>query len=342
VSTDAGEPAFFHIAAGRAERLDRPPDALPADGFLWMTATAGTGRAWTDHVRTLCDVPVFDNHLSDTENEAHPPYFESTSRYEMLVLRALHDGDVAGAISRVRTQAVVCLVFDRCLVTIAPAGTGLLEPILARLLTGASSRLPADADELLLRIADAVVNGYLALRQPLSDQSEQWQAQLLGPGRAPLDWTELLATRLWLQRTGIVCEGQSDAIAGWLDERMAATPVGLDERLQVRANDVLEHLQRVIVLIRRIEAAIESAVQLHFSATAHRTNEIMRVLTVLTAIFLPLTLITGIFGMNFEKMPGIGQSAGFWWTIAGMVAVAVALLVLFRRRRYLERARGPR
>jgi Mg2+ and Co2+ transporter CorA len=77
-------------------------------------------------------------------------------------------------------------------------------------------------------------------------------------------------------------------------------------------------------------------VQLHFSATAHRTNQIMRTLTVLTAIFMPLTLITGIFGMNFEVMPGIHSPSGFWWTMGTMAFIALGLVTFFRARRYLE------
>ena len=55
--------------------------------------------------------------------------------------------------------------------------------------------------------------------------------------------------------------------------------------------------------------------QIHFSAQSHRTNDIMRTLTALTAIFLPLNLIAGIFGMNFEFLPLIHVQAGFWWAL---------------------------
>jgi hypothetical protein len=77
-------------------------------------------------------------------------------------------------------------------------------------------------------------------------------------------------------------------------------------------------------------------VQLHFSATAHRTNEVMRTLTAITAVFLPLTLITGIFGMNFEFIPGLHSEAGFWWTMAGMAAIGIGLLALFRARAFIH------
>ena len=97
----------------------------------------------------------------------------------------------------------------------------------------------------------------------------------------------------------------------------------------------MEHVKRVLGHTQRLESAIESAVQLHFSSMAHRSTEIMRVLTVLTAIFMPLTLITGIFGMNFEFIPGLHTRNGFWWAIGFMLFVAASMWLWFRSRRWV-------
>ena len=69
-----------------------------------------------------------------------------------------------------------------------------------------------------------------------------------------------------------------------------------------------------------------------------RTNDIMRTLTVLTAIFLPLNLITGFFGMNFDGLPLIHKQAGVWWALGAMVVVALALVAVFWRKRYMARS----
>ncbi len=103
----------------------------------------------------------------------------------------------------------------------------------------------------------------------------------------------------------------------------------------MRFADLVDHIERVLGHARRIDAQIESAVQLHFSAVSHRTSEIIRTLTLITAIFMPLTLITGIFGMNFEVIPGLHSAYGFWLILAGMAIVVIAMWIYFRVRRWV-------
>jgi magnesium transporter len=86
-----------------------------------------------------------------------------------------------------------------------------------------------------------------------------------------------------------------------------------------------------------MEQGAETAVQIHFSVLGHRTNEIMRVLTALTAIFLPLNFITGFFGMNFEFLPFIHSPHAMWLTFGLMGAISLAVVLIFWRMRYLAR-----
>jgi magnesium transporter len=78
-------------------------------------------------------------------------------------------------------------------------------------------------------------------------------------------------------------------------------------------------------------------VKIHFSVQGSRTNDIMRTLTALTAILLPLNLITGFFDMNFEFLPLIHNPKAFWWTFGVMVVIAVVTVTFFWRKRYLAR-----
>ena len=130
------------------------------------------------------------------------------------------------------------------------------------------------------------------------------------------------------------------------------TEVRIDPQELARCTDLVGHIQRVLRHAQRLEESVETAVQLHFASNAHRTNDVMRTLTTITAIFMPLTLVTGIFGMNFEFIPGTHARFGFLLTVGCMALIALALVVWFRARRYLSspyearrwqrRRQGPR
>ena len=109
------------------------------------------------------------------------------------------------------------------------------------------------------------------------------------------------------------------------------------DQLIARAVDVTEHIDRVLHHARRLEQSAETVVQIHFAAQSHRTNDIMRTLTAVTAIFLPLNLFTCFFGMNFQHLPLIHSAAGMWSALLSLIALAVGIVVVFWRRRYLSR-----
>ena len=161
-----------------------------------------------------------------------------------------------------------------------------------------------------------------------------------------MNWSSLLEARLALHKLDEICEDQRTAIQDWIDalETWALPDSSAGQRdldlLKVRSRDVLEHIERVVHHVRRLEQSTETAVQMHFSVQSNRTNDIMRTLTALTAVFLPLNLIAGIFGMNFEFLPLIHKQDGFWWALGSMTAIATALVALFWRKRYLARTGG--
>ena len=194
----------------------------------------------------------------------------------------------------------------------------------------------------MLRMLNVMVDRYLELREPLSDRLDRWQRDLLDPRRPFWNWSALLEARMELRKLENLCEGQYDALTEMRDEYLEQTPeASVSDAYLVRLNDVMEHIQRVLHHARRLESSVESAVQLHFSANTHQTNEIVRKLTAIAAIFAPLTLISGIFGMNFRHMPLLDDLDGFWITAGAMAAVAAVMLLYFWTRRILERPRAP-
>jgi magnesium transporter len=268
-------------------------------------------------------------------------------------------------LKHIDTSPVGFAVFDKVLLTVHPTDCTVRDAYAARLLTfgksesravdsratdsptaeshAAGARLPTSPADLMLRIINQMVDGFLELRRTLTHQLDHWQNELINPRSRFTNWQSLLDTRLSLHNLDEVCEDQRAALQDWIEALKtwpdATTPAEQRERdlLHVRSRDVLEHIERVVHHVQRLEQSAETAVQIHFSVQGSRTNDIMRTLTVLTAIFLPLNLITGFFGMNFEFLPLIHNPRAFWWTFGVMVAIAITTVLVFWRKRYLAR-----
>jgi len=333
---------------------------LPAEGFVWIDAAhSEPGEAWRDLAENLTGVRIFDAHMTDASNDGHPSYFDNTSDYEVIIFRGLgahadprddeksvrlganrtyeYGGPINTQPFRIKTAPVVFFLFQRLVITVRPDEAPSIGQVRSRLLSNAV-RVPASPEDLVHRVLNAMVDRYLELRLPMAERVDRWQRNLLDPRRPFNDWHALLDQRIEIRKLEHLCEEQRDAIQEWRDHRYE----NLSDAMNVRISDLLEHIARVLNHAQRLEQTAESAVQLHFSATAHRTNEIMRTLTILTAIFMPLTLITGIFGMNFKEMPWLDWHLGFWTTIGLMALLALFLMLFFRAKRYIERSDRPR
>jgi magnesium transporter len=300
---------------------------LPAAGFVWLDLAYDEIDRLAPEVRRLIGVEIFEDHLLDVRNLGHPSYFDNTDDYEMVIFRGLAPAQPGKG---VESRPMTIFRFDRLLATVRPPDSRSAAQVKSRFI-GEPRRQPRNPDELMHRLLSAMVDHYLDLRKPLTERLERWQSQLLNPRHPFNDWQTLLKARVELRTLEDLCEGQHDAVQEWRDYRLQ----DMNTELQVRFSDLIEHIHRVLDHVRRTESTIESAVQLHFSAVAYRTSEIMRTLTIITAIFMPLTLITGIFGMNFEMIPGLHNSWGFFASIGLMLIVAAVMLIVFRRRRWL-------
>ncbi|MES2413151.1 MAG: magnesium transporter CorA family protein [Pseudomonadota bacterium] len=278
------------------------------------------------------------------------------------------------AFNRISSKAVGFAVFDRLLISVHPYGCYAAKSFIQRFLADARfsldaamhdptfsrNRLPTSPADLVLRMVNAMVDSYLDLRKELTRQLEHWQAELLKPGTRFSNWGALMTARSQLHVLEDLCDEQHDAMQEWLDtlreqplssfmKNITANPASPAEahsaaqaqrdQLVARARDVIEHIDRVVHHARRLEQSAETVVQIHFSAQSNRTNDIMRTLTALTAIFLPLNLITGFFGMNFEFMPLLHHVSGFWWTFGLMVMIVVVVGTVFWRKQYIARTR---
>ena len=361
---------IVEFGAGTLRFLDQLPAHAPAAGFVWIYLDRESLGKEVEQVQqaalNLGGSALLDLHLQDLANSSHPSHYDFTSIYDLVIFQRLatesevraeapKDAPVPGALAafaRIRTRAVGFVVFDRLLITVHPDGCFAANAFIQRFLADAAqsegqsaaarSRLPSGSADLMLRMLNMMVDSYLELRKDLSSELDHWQQQLLAPHARRADLHALMSARTALHMLQDLCEGQSDAMQEWLDTQheQPASWMTQAERdgLMARGRDVVEHIERVAHHVHRMEQTSDTAVQIHFSALGHRTNESMRVLTALTAVFLPLNFITGFFGMNFEFLPLIHSAVAMWVMLGVMVLVGAGVVTLFWRKRYLARS----
>lgn len=343
-----------------AREYTQAPQALSGSEFLWLSCARSEFEECLPDIQeiltNLDGRPLLDFHIQDLLSTQQPSHYDFTSYYDVIVFRRLtaynmddseNENPDACELSLARyisTAPVGFIIFDRILLTVHD-DIEHRNQFAAKLLndnTASTGRLrrtglhlPISPDELMLRLVDFLIDGYVDLRRHLSHQLDRWQNALLSTEQPQTNWQALFESRNALHQMEDLCEDQSVAIKAWLESIEDEGDDSNTELLEVRARDVIEHIERSRSHVHRLESSLEGAIQLHFSATANRTNHVMRTLTVLTAIFLPLNLLTGLFGMNFADMFLTKYSWGFWLVLVVMLANTAVLVHYFSRKNYL-------
>lgn len=206
------------------------------------------------------------------------------------------------------------------------------EPVRARLTQGAGQMRRQGSDYLLYALLDAIVDDYLPILDRLGERLETLEDRVIAcPTRALMSELSSLRRDLIALRRDVW--PQREALHTLLrdDEGAISAPV------RVYLRDVHDHCVQVAEMVevhREIAAGIQN---LYLTSLANRTNEVMKVLTVMSTIFIPLTFLVGVWGMNFAHMPELAWPWAYPLVWLLMLSVAAALFVYFRRRGWIGR-----
>ncbi len=368
----------FHISGVQFTETDSLIVDLPVTGYHWLSFSRREFEVELNNIQKMLErlyqFEVLELHLLDLLNNQLPSHYDYTSEYDVIIFRRLargrtesdpsnpgqilHTSSSSGGppiLRRIDTSPIGFLVIDKLIITVHPADCSVRDAFAGKLVstmttanTGHNaSRLPSNPTDLMLRMIGQVVDGYLDLRKELTRQLDHWQSELINPKTRFNNWSALLDSRLTLHYLDEICEDQRAAIQDWIEaldawlETDALSAKDL-ELIKVRSRDVLEHIERVVHHVTRLEQSSETAVQMHFNIQSNHNNDVMKTLTALTAIFLPLNLITGFFGMNFEHFPFLKNEEGLLLTEIFMLLLAVGLGVYFWLNSYLTTSNTPK
>lgn len=269
-------------------------------------------------------------HALSVEDAMSALQFPKVEAYDGYLYVILHDIDFTAGGRGFRTHDVDFFLGATYLVTVhggrAKAVTDLLDHC------PKNPRVLGDGPvPLLHRIVDAMVDHYRPEVEKLEDQLDRLEAEVFENPSQDLV-RRILAQKRDVSSLRRVTTPQRDVIA-----RLARREfVDISTEMAFRFRDVHDHLIRVADDALLFQDRITGILDAHLSNVNYRLNEVMKVLTVVATIFMPLTVITGLYGMNVELpvLPG-GVAAQFWWVSGIMAAVVALMLLAFRIRRWI-------
>jgi magnesium transporter len=185
-------------------------------------------------------------------------------------------------------------------------------------------------DYLAYALLDVIVDQYFVVLETLSDELDALEDEVLD-ARSPDVQQRLRALRANLVHVRRASWPARDVLASIT--RNESPRFTADTRIFVR--DAHDHALQVAELVESLRDVAVGLSDLYLGSLSKRMNEIMKVLTIISTLFIPLTFIAGVYGMNFKHIPELGWPYGYAYSLSLMGATALGLLLFFRRRKWL-------
>jgi magnesium transporter len=204
------------------------------------------------------------------------------------------------------------------------------EPIRKRLRDGKGRLRRMGPDYLVYCLIDAIVDGYFPILERAAERIDRLEDRVLeSPG------PDVVRDIHALKRQGLILRKSIWPVREVVGELRRSESPRIGEGMSVFLRDVYDHTLQVVETLEIFRDMAGGLLDVYLTSVSNRMNEIMKVLTLIATVFIPLTFITGIYGMNFEYIPGLDHPAGFWITFGLMGAIFAAMLMYFRRAKWL-------
>jgi magnesium transporter len=263
--------------------------------------------------------------IADVANTTQHPKVERYPERLFLVARQVA---IAGGVLESEQLSVV--VGPGFVLTFQERPGDCFDPVRERIRAGTGQVRGAGPDYLAHALLDAVVDSYFPLLEELGERMERLEEEILEASepRQVLTIRDLKRDLLLLRR---IVWPQREAMHQLVRE---PGPLIQPETLPYLA-DVYDHLVRLLEILESFRELGTGLMEVYLSMVSQRMNEVMKVLTVIATIFIPLTFIAGIYGMNFAHMPELGWRWGYFACLGVMAVTALGFLAWFRRRGWL-------
>ena len=265
--------------------------------------------------------------LEDILNTEQRPKIDDHEDHIFVVVKMLYYDEEN---TEVVTEHVSLVLAEGFVISFQETVGDVFDPVRERIRTGKGRVRKQGADYLLYALLDAVVDNYFIVLENVGEEIERLEDDLVENPDPHLLQTihDLKSEMVYLRRSVWPLR----EVVSRLEHQH---PEVIEEETRIYFRDVYDHTIQVMDSIQSYRDVLTSMVEVYLSSVSNKTNEVMKVLTIMATIFIPLTFVAGIYGMNFEYMPELGV----WWAypavLSFMALVGVFMLAYFRRRGWL-------
>ena len=264
--------------------------------------------------------------LEDIVNTDQRPKFEEYDNYLLSIMKMLSYD------SETHAEQLSVLLFDNNTVLSFQEvhGGDAFDIIRTRIRTSKGRVRKMGADYLAYCLVDAVVDLYFVILEKIGDRIEVLEEELVeNPNRETMKFLHGMKREMIFLRKAVW--PMRELINNF--ERCENKLIKKATRLFLR--DLYDHTIRVIDTVETYRDLLSGMMDIYLSSVSNRMNEVMKVLTIITTIFIPLSFIAGVYGMNFENMPELHTRYGYYALWAVMITVAIGMVFYFKKRKWL-------
>jgi magnesium transporter len=265
--------------------------------------------------------------LEDIQNTVQRPKFEDYGEFIYIIFKML-DWDTEE--NKVTSEQVSLLLTKSHVLSFQEYSGDIFDVIRNRIKTGSGRIRKKNSDYLAYALLDAVVDNYFLVLEKLEDEFEDIEDELVvNPQREIIGRINKLKRQINVLRRAV---WPLREVAGVFMKRES---VLVDEETAVFIGDLYDHVIQIIDTLDSFREMSSSLIDLYHSHLSTNMNQVMKVLTVIATIFIPLTFITGIYGMNFKYMPELDAPWAYPLIWGVMIFVGIGMIIFFKRKKWL-------
>lgn len=267
--------------------------------------------------------------IEDIYHTRQRPKFEDYGDYIYIVLRMVHYQN--NNINQLTSEQISLVLSKNFVISFQEGIKGdVFDPVRNQIKTGKNRIAKLGTDYLCYSLIDAIVDNYFTVIEKISDKIEKLEEELL---TAPT--TETLKNINNLKRIIIDLRRSIWPLREVVSRMQREDSPLIKENTKIYLRDIYDHTVLVIENVETLRDILAGMIEIYLSTISNKLNEIMKVLTMISTIFIPLTFIVGMYGMNFEFMPELRSPLGYPIVLIIMLAVAITMLIFFRKKRWL-------